>query len=368
MNNLVILYNPYYQSDVIQQHLQVLIDKELVAFGKIRSKIKTVEHGFEEQLNAIYDVTDDEKYLQLFLTDYSNLFVAQVINVTNENMSHIAPTYYKEKDLEVEKWFVIKDIKELVRGNFISIRDNYLSNFTTPNFHNHTYAIYGNSYVYPLIVNMKQKIDYFEKEDKEYKHYPNVYKTKEFLEIKYNLITYSFGSKYINFMHPNTLENIISAEIEYQQNKDNPLYDFSSVVVKYTKTIEQELYMFFKAFIDFLSKENKSILDIEYKVQSFEYALYDIFTHKPNLGTYKYLLTQKAIKDELRSRCNKQIQFYISRIIPSNINTFQEIRNETVHGNPPSLKDVELLRDKILGIGCESMIVELVKTRNGNLG
>ena len=53
MNNLVILYNPYYQSDVIEQHVQVLINKEQVAFGKIRSKIKAVEHEFTDELNAI---------------------------------------------------------------------------------------------------------------------------------------------------------------------------------------------------------------------------------------------------------------------------------------------------------------------------
>lgn len=35
MNNLVILYNPYYQSDVIEQHVQVLINKERVAFGQM---------------------------------------------------------------------------------------------------------------------------------------------------------------------------------------------------------------------------------------------------------------------------------------------------------------------------------------------
>lgn len=42
MNNLVILYNPYYQSDVIEQHLAVLREKQKVAFGKVRSKIKAV--------------------------------------------------------------------------------------------------------------------------------------------------------------------------------------------------------------------------------------------------------------------------------------------------------------------------------------
>lgn len=366
MNNLVILYNPYYQSDVIEQHLAILRDNRKVAFGKVRSKIKSAEHQFESKLDKIYLDTNEKNHLLLFLTDYANLFVAKVEKVTSEDMSSISPKYYQEKNLEVEQWYIITDIKELVRNDFQNIRDNYLANFTTPNFEDHTYAVYGNSYIYPLIVDMKQEIDYFE--DFVTKHYHNVYKSQEYLDIKNGLLQFSFGKRYTNFMHPNSMDNIISAEIEYQENKQNPLYDFTSIVVKYSKTIEQELYLFFKSIIDFLSEENPTILDIEYSVQKFDYTLHDIFNHKPNLGTYKYLLGQRTIQNELRDKCNKQVQYYTSRTIPNHINTIQEIRNETIHGNPPKLIEVETLRDKIIGIGCESMIIELVKIRNGRLG
>ncbi len=43
MNHLLILYNPYYQQDVIQQHLSVLQEKSQVGFGKIRSKLNDQE-------------------------------------------------------------------------------------------------------------------------------------------------------------------------------------------------------------------------------------------------------------------------------------------------------------------------------------
>ena len=36
MNNLLILFNPYYQSDVVEQHLKLLIENEKVAFGKVK--------------------------------------------------------------------------------------------------------------------------------------------------------------------------------------------------------------------------------------------------------------------------------------------------------------------------------------------
>lgn len=40
MQNLLILYNPYYKEDVIEQHLKVLIENQKVAFGKVKSKLK----------------------------------------------------------------------------------------------------------------------------------------------------------------------------------------------------------------------------------------------------------------------------------------------------------------------------------------
>ena len=40
MADLLVLYNPYYQKNVIETHLEVLKNKGQVAFGKVRSKLK----------------------------------------------------------------------------------------------------------------------------------------------------------------------------------------------------------------------------------------------------------------------------------------------------------------------------------------
>lgn len=38
MQNLLILFNPYYQKDVIDSHIAILKDRGAVGFGKIKSK------------------------------------------------------------------------------------------------------------------------------------------------------------------------------------------------------------------------------------------------------------------------------------------------------------------------------------------
>ncbi|GAA7675395.1 hypothetical protein HpMMM65_11240 [Helicobacter pylori] len=153
MNHLLILYNPYYQQDVIHQHLSVLQEKSQVGFGKIRSKLNDQEK--QDSLEEIYKATNEENFLQLFLTDYANLFVAKVIKVSKDIDEGLIPSYYKEKNLEVEDFFVISDLRELVREDFSLLRDQFLANFIAPN--NHTYAIYGNNYVYPLAGEIKKR-------------------------------------------------------------------------------------------------------------------------------------------------------------------------------------------------------------------
>mgnify|MGYP003392820997 len=116
MKNLLILFNPYYQSDVIQQHLKVLIENEKVAFGKIRSKLK-INDNFETELETIYAHTNSENYLQLFLTDYSNLFVAKVEKITKvEIEKELIPPYYEEKNLDIKNLEIIWILNRKING------------------------------------------------------------------------------------------------------------------------------------------------------------------------------------------------------------------------------------------------------------
>ncbi len=100
------------------------------------------------------------------------------------------PSYYKEKNLEVEDFFIISDLRELVREDFSLLRDKFLANFITPN--DHTYAIYGNNYTYPLPVRLKEECSYFLGDEK---HYLSVYKSKEYLAMQEKFHTLCFWQK-----------------------------------------------------------------------------------------------------------------------------------------------------------------------------
>ncbi|MCD8212996.1 MAG: ATPase [Campylobacter sp.] len=66
MKNLLILFNPYYQNDVIEQHLSILREHERVAFGKVMSKFRDMQNSSDESLAKIYAHTSEENFIQLF--------------------------------------------------------------------------------------------------------------------------------------------------------------------------------------------------------------------------------------------------------------------------------------------------------------
>ncbi|MFP6339913.1 HP0729 family protein [Helicobacter pylori] len=345
MNHLLILYNPYYQQDVIQQHLSVLQEKSQVGFGKIRSKLNDQEK--QDSLEEIYKATNEKNFLQLFLTDYANLFAAKVIKVSKEIDESLIPSYYKEKNLEVEDFFIISDLRELVREDFSLLRDRFLANFIAPN--NHTYAIYGNNYVYPLPVRLKEERSYFLGDEK---HYLSVYKSKEYLTMQENFMRFVFGKRLFYLLHPDSINNIIHAELELLQSENDLLNDFTSIIIKYSKTLEYEIYLFAKQVLLKACENDPSLYDLAYEVQGRSFTLKDFFTKKPNFGSVKFLIRHEKIQCHLEENLKRFISYSFSR----SLSLIQNIRNEAVHKKAPSLNEVEKLRNEILGIESASLL------------
>lgn len=342
MQNLLILFNPYYQKDAIDSHITVLKDKGVVGFGKIKSSLSTLSSPKELDWESLSSISPTSP-LQLFLTDYSSLFVAKVVEVKKEIDPSIAPNYYQEKGLNVEAWFVVVDIIELVHKDFEKIRDLFLANFTTPDYGNYTYAIYGNSYRYPLKVVMKNEIDYFASDEL---FYPNIYKSQEFLAVKNNLLSYVFGEAGYR-LHPESLENLVFAEMEFEKNKEDKFYDFTGVAMRYGKVVEMETYWFFYFFLNLLMQREKKVGDVDFLVYGKKVKVSDFRGVYPGLGSYKVLLANSTVAKAIRDYQFK----WASKDIVDNLTMIQKIRNRAAHKEKIFLDEIKKARKAILGIG-----------------
>lgn len=367
MLNYLVLYNPYYQSDVIVSHVNVLLSspdqkKSCVAFGKIRSKLKENGEISEDAISTIAFSIAQNGYMQLFLTDYSDMYVAKVIAVTKAPSHDIAPKYYAEKNLDIEVWFIIRDIRQIVDNDFQIVRDKILSNITTPSNGDHHYAVYGNAYQFPLEIEMDNPIDYFA--EAEYPYYTELFKSFEYIETKRHLIHYRFGEVIFHMLHPNSQESIISAEIEYSQNRRDRLYDFSAVVIKYAKAIELELYLFIREVMMHIMKAKPELENIGYQVQGVSYVLKDLTTKKPNIGTYKYLLGVPEIKEAFSLHIDSgRLKNFLQYGLKFTIHEVQELRNESAHGSATKIEECEKMRAAAVGIGVNGILCDLISNK-----
>lgn len=351
MQNYLILYNPYYENNVIGKHLEILKIYGQVAFGKVRSKLRNMSNTEDSKEQPQLDLAHSYICpLQLFLTDLEHLFVAKVSRVSEKlEPPHIAPDYYQKLDVEV--WFIIEDLRELVRGDFGKVRDVYLANFTTPKYNNHTFTIYGNPYEYPLRIEPKKPEDYFI-DSKTY--YIDALQSQEFIDMKQRLVDFNLGESFMKHCLVCTLEDITKAELELQKiraDKQNSA-DCSSIIIFYARSFEQEMWEFAKRLFAFFGTQNKHILDIPYEVQGISFQIKDMFESKPNLATYITLLKNDSIRALIENLfCKNPLKFYLNITLPQHIRILQKIRNTSVHQKQAHLQEALNLRSTMLGIG-----------------
>lgn len=214
-----------------------------------------------------------------------------------------------------------------------------------------------------LMVEMKEERNYFTDMQRYYHH---IFKSQNYLETKQKIQDYAFGHSFSESMHPDSMDNIIAAEIEYQENKDNPLYDFTGVVMKYAKTMEQEIGLFAKELFILLVKKDKSIGEMSYDTQNRSSTINALIQGEvainPNLGTYKYLFRHYKLQSCLET-LNPQVRYCITQKIPKYIESIQSIRNICAHTKNPTRQEAQELRGKMLGVPRESMLIEVVATR-----
>lgn len=428
MKDLLILYNPYYQSNVIEEHLAVLKAHGQVAFGKVRSKLKDkfgnlgvqnanfslnldtnskqnlnlsdensafASENSNENLNlqsenlglnlgentnlssenlslnapknpqtsslqALQSLLESSNspFLQLFLTDYASLYVAKVVKIAENADESIIPSYYKKKKLSVEGFFIIEDLRELVRDDFVSVRDKFLANFTTPDYDNHTYALYGNAYVYPLIIEQKQHFAYFDGDER---HFLQLFKSAEFLRQKQVLADYTFDERYLYAMNPDSFDNLIYAELEFHACKGDRLYDFSSVVLRYAKCFESECYLFIKRLISVLSQRDESVLSLTFTQMGKSFEVRSLLTNKAMLGAYNYLI-ENLLKAHIKEHLSDEF-VNVCRKLSKQIAFIQRVRNPAAHTECASFEQANNLRARLVGVATQSVLVMMIKAR-----
>ena len=296
--------------------------------------------------------------MQLFLTDYANLYVAKVVAISPTAPDELVPSYYAQKKLSVEGYFFINDLREIVRDDFVRVRDGYLANFTTPEFENHTYALYGNSYAYPLMVEQKAQVCYFEGNER---HFLQLFKSAEFLRQKQTLIDYTFGERYLYAMHPDSFDNLIYAELEFHACKGDTLFDFSSVVLRYAKCFEQECYLLVKKLVSVLAQKDERILTLAFMQANKNIEVKSLLENKAMLGAYAHII-DNLLKNHIKKHLSEDFANFCKKFVKQ-IAFIQKVRNPAAHTEFATFAQASEVRSRLVGVAMPSQLLMMIKTR-----
>ncbi len=80
-----------------------------------------------------------------------------------------------------------------------------------------------------------------------------------------NFMRFVFGKRLFYLLHPDSINNIIHAELELLQSENDLLNDFTSIIVKYSKTLEYEIYLFAKKVLLKTCAKDPNLYDLDYK-------------------------------------------------------------------------------------------------------
>ena len=379
--HLLSVWNPSYADDAMDRHLEVLLrwaaarrdgraddDDVYVWWAKLRSPNRQAPLPHAGEVLDLSRQIEAGTETHLYLTDYSSLYVAHLVEVTAENVledfpderDHM-PTYYDQHDSDF--WFRIWDIRRLVAGDPPATIEE-LKRLRNVRYHDRPVSLYGGIVDLPLIVTREDGASWFAdigaltegrrwaERDAELKG-----ETERLsAELRDNLL----GKQIWDALESSSRTFLTTAEAVFRARRGDPGFDFSGSAVEVTKAVETELNaLIFPALRRMLAKAPPA----QREVRTGE-GLLDLggrVSHQ-SLGTIRNLLDNDTTRQPLRTALPHDWR-WLEGELPAQLEPVRDLRNPAAHDRAVAREEMGRLRQSVLGIGCEGLLVRIVRAK-----
>ena len=379
--HLLSVWNPSYADDAMDRHLEVLLrwgaarrdgrsddDDVYVWWAKLRSPNRQAPLPHAGEVLELSTQIDAGIETHLYLTDYSSLYVAHLVEVTAEDVlgeypderDHM-PTYYDQHDADF--WFRIWDIRRLVAGDPPATIEE-LKRLRNVRYHDRPVSLYGGIVDLPLIVTREDGASWFAdigaltegrrwaERDAELKG-----ETERLsAELRDNLL----GKEIWDALESSSRTFLTTAEAVFRARRGDPGFDFSGSAVEVTKAVETELNaLVFPALRRMLAKAPPA----QREVRTGE-GLLDLggrVSHQ-SLGTMRKLLDDDTTRQPLRTALPHDWR-WLEGELPAQLEPVRDLRNPAAHDRAVTREEMGRLRQSVLGIGCEGLLVRIVRAK-----
>ncbi|MEO7038821.1 MAG: hypothetical protein ABI446_02370 [Gemmatimonadaceae bacterium] len=377
--HLVGVWNPSYANDAMEEHLAVLLDlarrfergeiaddRIHVWWGKVRSPNRQQPQSHMDEMRTVTRAlalgARDE--VQLYLTDYQSLYVADVIEIREGELPGDeyanVPTYYAQQGLSCDYWFKLGDIRRIVTSDMPAVIDE-LKLLRNVHYNDRPVSLYGGMVDLPLFVIGPEGRTYFDERERDALTDGALWAEFDagtgtgIAAIERDLRDNVIGERAWSELERATCTFIATGEQLFRDHRGDPAFDFAPVIGSFGKALEVQVNAILRAAFKRVSKGAQSI---------------NIGGRTENLGDFRSLMLQELgrviggeqqLNAELRTLLHNGQWFTGS--LPAILDDFREVRNPAVHEARVDRKTATEWRNRLLGVGGTGDFVELAKTR-----
>lgn len=380
-HHLLTVWNPAYEQDAMELHLRVLRDAArmyrkgecneedvFVWWGKIRSPNRQQPLPHLDRILAI-DVElsrdDPGPETHLYLTDYRSLYVAHVAAITTDDPRTDdreraqVPAYYRREGFSFDCWFQLWDIRRLVSDDTISVVQE-LRKLRSVMYHDRPVSIYGGMVNLPLLVRETEPVRWFDTEFRETyigDRYWMEYDAEHvgIGRIERDLRENAFGDLLWSAFDPTTRSFIAAGEKIWRDHADDPAFDFSPVILEFSKALEVRTNRMLQAVLEHAPD------DLRYF--NYEGRSRDVRTGPPlSLAALaRFLDGSEDLTRWLREHLIEGIWF--AGGLPAVLRELASARNAAAHSGTIDRDIAGYWRRQLMGVGCEGDFVKLGRVR-----
>jgi hypothetical protein len=381
--HLLSVWNPSYADDAMDRHLEVLLlwasreaqgevdDEDVyVWWAKLRSPNRDEPLAHRDEVLALQEQIDAGVETHLYLTDYRSLYAGHLVEVTARDVPGDAPSelghmpaYYKGR--EVDCWFRLADVRRLIAGDGPATNEE-LRNLLNVRYHHRPVSIYGGMVELPLVVERQDGASWFADSEELTGGRRWVVRDSELrgeterlsAELRDNLL----GQEIWEALHPTSRTFLTTGEAVFRSRRDDPGFDFSPTAVEYCKAIETELNAaIFPAVQPIMAQKPPAERVIEDRDTTIDLAR---SVPRLTIGSVRHLLLHRPeLKQAVQEAFPSRDAAWLTATLPDELEPLLALRNPAAHEERITRGRIAEWRQKILGIGCEGLLVRIVRIK-----
>lgn len=375
--HLVAVWNPSYAVDAMDAHLRVLrawsqkyderkaTEEELyVWWGKVKSPNRQQPAAHLDDARAAASVATSADEVQLYLTDYRALYVGEVLDVAGGELpaaeqGHV-PSYYMEGQLRCDLWFKLGDIRRIVTDDTLQVVEE-LKRLRNVHYNDRPVSIYGGMVDLPLVVTRDDDRRFFDPDERdaltdgalwaEFDAERGSGTSAMERELREN----RFGESLWSALEPATRTFVATGERLFREHRMDPAFDFAPVLTSFAKAIEAQVNAMLRRALPKLPKKARLANIGGETVDLTEHRLLSLGELARAIGG------ERELNEALASAMHNGR--WLSQEMPPMLSALADVRNPAAHSAVIDRETAKSWRDRIVGIGCAGLLVELARAR-----